>query len=124
LLSRVTLQNTTVTMKNPVSERNVFYIHNDDILIDKNSRFICAKGYQTAITGIESFLPPSGHFSLFSMLCRACEYNHYSVVESSFMILNHRTLSVFLVHLEAHVGVGYQSQKTITGAIKLTKAVV
>ena len=84
LLSRVTLQNTTVTMKNPVSERNVFYIHNDDILIDKNSRFICAKGYQTAITGIESFLPPSGHFSLFSMLCRACEYNHYSVVESSF----------------------------------------
>ena len=84
LLSRVKMKNTTVRMKNPVSERNVFYIHNDDISIDSNSSFICAKGYQTAITGIGGFPLSSGHFSLFSMLCRTCEYNHYSVIESSF----------------------------------------
>lgn len=86
ILSKVKMWNTTVRIKDPVNERNVFYVHNDDISIDMNSSFICAKGYRVAIMNIQ-YTPHSGDFSLFSMLCRTCPYSHYSVVESSYQEL-------------------------------------
>ena len=95
LLSKVKMWNTTVRIKNPVNERNVFYVHNDDISIDRNSSFICTKGYRVGIMEIQGTTLPNGHFSLFSMLCRTCPYSHYSVVESSYRDLKVENPSCF-----------------------------
>ena len=84
LLSKVKMWNTTVRISNPINERIVFYIHNDDIEIDKKSSIICAVGYRTVITKILRFHEKKSGFSLFSMLCRTCPYNHYSLTKSSF----------------------------------------
>ena len=83
-LSKLHMQNTTVRIKKPINERNVFYVHNDVIVIDGNSSFHCTKGFLTVVMSIKSSPLIDGKFSLFSMLCRTCEYDHYSVAESSF----------------------------------------
>ena len=86
-MSKMSLKNLTGSVVSPAHETNAIFITNDAISVDRLTKFICPTGFFVSFAAVQSQSNDSAMkiFSLFSMKCEMCSYNHYSLFSSMFI---------------------------------------
>ncbi|XP_065053026.1 uncharacterized protein LOC135682184 isoform X1 [Rhopilema esculentum] len=83
-MSKMALKNVSVVSS--AHETNAIFINNDVISVDRLTKFQCPIGFFVSLAAVQSQSNDSAtkSFSLFSIKCEMCSYNHYSLFPSVF----------------------------------------